>query len=320
MRGFASMSRSLVVSLGLACVSGCGDAGGGGGETGGTGGETGGTGGATGGSAPIPVEEGAEALARTLCALEILQCSCASSTQTFGGFEGCVEARMLSFGYAFDMAAAEGAQFDPVCMAGRVDFFRQTIGCKTLIDLVRETVPLGWTCKAFSGEGDVGEACVTFSEFGDTCRPGLRCYGDVCEVDESVTETPEGGACTPGESLCEPGTRCEPPSDEPTGPTTCVRQPGLGEPCSGFCDVGLYCTVPMGGGQAACAPLPGAGEPCAGSQCAEGLYCDQTVSVCSPPRKEGESCTSSFACEPGFGCTDPFGDGVCQREAPYVCA
>lgn len=159
---------------------------------------------------------------------------------------------------------------------------------------------------------------MTFIEFGDTCRPGLRCSGSACEVDDSVTETPEGGACTPGESLCEPGTRCEPRADDPMGPTVCVRQPGLGEPCSGGCDVGLYCAAAMGG-QPECVPLPGAGEPCVGVQCGEGLFCDQVVSLCSPPRKEGEPCAGSFDCEPGLGCADPFNGGVCQREEPHVC-
>lgn len=301
----ASSIRAVVlVLLAGAAVSGCRD--GGKEETG-----------------PISAEKAPEAFGEALCELQFEACGCTRVQEIFGSFEFCTNAYASELAKYFAEAQAAGLEYHPECMSEYVDFYEQTIGCATQSQLKTEVltqlqVP---SCKVHSGSAGVGEACTSFYQaFGDSCAQGLQCLGNMCaEVVVPVRRT-EGEACDWQTDLCEEGTACTVGATDPAGPSTCVRGPKAGEPCSGFCDVGLRCDDPAGGTDRVCLPPPGEGEECAFPpyECAEGLRCD--ANVCSVGLPEGTECSGDDSCAVGLECGEvDGGPDACQPEQAFVC-
>lgn len=92
--------------------------------------------------------------------------------------------------------------------------------------------------------------------------------------------------------------------------------PAIGEACTGSCEEGAYCARdPMTFNFTVCAALREAGASCGDfDACAEGLYCDNTSTTCTPRRKSGESCEGA-PCVEGLQCYSLAGDRRC-RTAP----
>lgn len=295
--------RSLVVWLGLAAAPGCG---GGGGDSG-----------------PVPAERAPGKLGDVLCRLMLEQCDCARVQEIFSSLDMCSDGYAAQLEMYFAEAQAAGLEYHPECMGEYLDFYSQTIACSTRTELSSEVIfqleaP---PCKVHSGAAAAGEACTNdYQALGDSCVQGLQCVGGMCMEFKVPTPKVEGEACDPQTDLCELGTLCTLRESDPTGPTTCVRGPAKGEPCGGFCDVGLYCDTPDGGSERVCLPPPGEGEACAPQpyQCAEGLRCDGFT--CNVGLPEGTECQGDDSCAPGLECGEAEdGPDVCQPEQPLVC-
>lgn len=336
------LRRAHLFALVLSCslAGGCGYDGGGdgsgsagsGGTSGGgtasgggtSGGETGGSGGSSG---PIPEDDAAGALAKMICELMMEVCEC--SQVPFPSLQACIDASTAQLAGSFQDAMAAGLTYDAACMGEVIDWWRVTVRCRTLSELAADLqVSLaGPSCKVYSGSGAVGDGCTNYYQaFGDTCAVGLSCLNGTCS--EVVVPTPkaEGEACEAGD-LCEAGTLCQPPADDPQGATTCVRLPGLGEPCQAGCDLGLLCEIPDGQFEGTCEDPPGVGEPCAIGpyECDDGLYCgfdpNTLAEACLETLPAGSPCDDDDACGVGFECEDPPGSSerVCLAEEAMVC-
>jgi hypothetical protein len=95
--------------------------------------------------------------------------------------------------------------------------------------------------------------------------------------------------------------------DTSASPPSCRAMLGVGASCnpSGTCDYtrNIYCDTASGkcvqGNNNATV-----GQSCAGyNNCADGLWCDFSVSLCAAPLPLGSTCTYSSACgDPGAGC------------------
>ncbi len=100
---------------------------------------------------------------------------------------------------------------------------------------------------------------------------------------------------------CDPGQVCMRPGD--VCPGTCDTLPGLGDACGGaiFCAIGLSCVA------ARCEPMREIGESCDSTwRCQPYLYCDGS-GVCTGPAAAGASCGDGAWCVDGLVCTG----GVC---------
>ncbi len=299
--------RSLLLLLPLVAVArGCGDGGGGGGLY-----------------TSIPEENAERTLAHELCQLMLVHCDCRTPQEL--SIAECTDAYAAQLEMEFAQAKAAGLQYHPECMAEHVNFFTQTIGCTTQSELTQEIltqldVP---PCKVHSGPGQLGDACMPYYQaLGDDCDVGLQCL-NTCMAVVEITAKVEGESCTLQTDRCEPGTACLASADDPTGPATCLRLPGEGEPCPVGCDVGLTCDFVDGGSERVCKSPPREGEPCGSLpyECAEGLWCD--ASVCALTLAEGAPCFGDDeACGMGFVCDEPAQDGaedVCMPEEAFVC-
>jgi hypothetical protein len=271
----------------------------------------------------IPEDDAERTFGRELCRLMLEQCDCPRSQEIFGTIAECIDAVEAQLEMQFAEAKAAGLEYHPECMADHVNYYTQTVACITLSELTDEiltqlNVPV---CKVHSGAGQTGEACMPYYQaLGDDCAPELQCLG-TCMPVVVLTNKVEGEACVLQTDRCEPGTACLSSADDPTGPATCVRLPGEGQPCSVGCDVGLSCDFVDDGTERVCMAPPGAGKPC-GSQpyeCAEGLYCD--AAVCTVTLAEGQPCPGDEACGLGFECEaiEDGGGDVCRPEDAFVC-
>lgn len=146
--------------------------------------------------------------------------------------------------------------------------------------------------------GAEGEPCVA-SEGGPECQEGLACHYDDsicikraglgedcsmvdCEVGLYCPEGPDrlcGEPAAAGESCdmrpCAPGLACD------LQTLLCGPLPGLGEPCFGNCQEGLFCWGEPPDPET-CMALPGDGEPCPVGMCAADLVCAFETETCGP--------------------------------------
>lgn len=186
---------------------------------------------------------------------------------------------------------------------------------------------LGRTCSGLTGcepglqchqqclSGDVGASCASNRD----CDPNVWCNAGVCTAD-----LPEGASCT-SPLQCGGTTSCIGLSVSSPDPGTCQTISHVGDACDYFCYGNLYCdatkvcrALPVIGeacsGSAPCAGVDAvcsngqcvlrgsAATPCTSSQyCQPGLFCTSQLgempAVCSPPRDEGQPCTSATQCQ-----------------------
>jgi hypothetical protein len=301
MHGFEALIRSLVI-VGLVAVSGCGD----------------------GGSGPISAERAPAEFGGALCRLMLEQCDCSRVQMLFGSPGACSDAYAAQLEMYFAEAQAAGLEYHAECMGDYLDFYTQTIACSTQSELT--SAVLGQIqvppCKVHSGAAAVGEACTPYYQaLGDSCVQGLQCLGGTCmELPAPRDPKLAGEVCDYQTDLCEPGTACLPSEADPMGATTCVRGPKVGEPCPGYCDVGLRCDVPTGGTDRVCLLPPGQGEECGlpPYECAEGLRCDGFT--CNVGLPQGAECQGDDSCAVGLECGEvEDGPDACQPEQPFVC-
>ncbi len=109
--------------------------------------------------------------------------------------------------------------------------------------------------------GELGDACdLTRTTIADCDAPrGLTCLDGTCEA------IAWGGV---GESCVEPA-MCDSTAACNGSTMRCVEPPGLGEPCDGVCQPGLYCRAGD-----TCRPLLPRGSTCASDDdCELGLWC-----------------------------------------------
>jgi hypothetical protein len=274
----------------------------------------------------IPEEDAGRTLGHEMCRLMLSECGCTRSQQLFDSVEECTDLYADQLATYFDQAQAAGLVYHPECMAETVNFYTETVGCSTQSELTTEVLARlsAPPCKVHSGAGQEGDACMPYYQaFGDDCDVGLQCLGTCTVVVELVPKV-EGEPCTLQTDRCEPGTACLGSAEDPTGPATCVRLPGEGQPCTVGCDVGLTCDFTEGGTERACKAPPTAGQPCgyAPYECATGLYCD--AGVCTVVLAEGQPCYGDDdACGVGFVCDEPLdedgGQDVCMPEQAFVC-
>jgi hypothetical protein len=298
--------RSLLPLL-FAAALGCGNDGGGGGLY-----------------TSIPEASAEQTLARELCRLMLERCDCTTPQQIFASVAECTDAYAAQLEMQFAEAKAAGLVYHPECMAEHVNFYVQTVACTTQSELTDEvfTQLNSPPCKVHSGTGQEGDACMPYYQaLGDDCDVGLQCLGTCMVVVELVAKV-EGEPCDLQTDRCEPGTACLASADDPTGPASCLRLPGAGEPCTVGCDVGLSCDFADGGTERVCKAPPTEGQPCGSLpyECAEGLWCD--AGTCTLALAEGQPCFGDDdACGVGFACGEAVdgGQDVCMPEEAFVC-
>jgi hypothetical protein len=272
---------------------------------------------------PIPAEEAPGAFGEALCNLQFEQCDCTRVQELVGSIEFCANAYATQLAMYFAEAQAAGLEYHPECMGEYIDFYTQSIGCSTRSELTGELLTKVQVppCKVHSGSAVVGETCTPYYQaMGDSCAQGLQCLGGTCMAIVAPVRRTEGQQCNPQTDLCEEGMLCTLTEANPTGPTSCVRGPKAGEPCSGYCDVGLRCDIPTDGTDRVCLPPPGEGEPCAFPpyECAAGLRCDG--STCTVGLPEGAECSGDDSCAVGLECGEvDGGPDACQPEQAFVC-
>ena len=273
----------------------------------------------------IPEESAERTLAQELCRLMLERCDCSTPQQLFGSIAECTDAYAAQLEMQFAEAKAAGLVYHAECMAEHVNLFTQTIGCTTQSELTQELLTQldAPPCKVHSGPGKAGDACMPYYQaLGDDCDVGLQCL-NTCMAAVEITAKAEGEACNLQTDRCEPGTACLASADDPTGPATCLRLPGEGEPCTVGCDEGFTCDFADDGTTRVCKAPPREGEPCGSLpyECAEGLWCSS--GVCALTLAEGEPCFGEDeACGVGFACSEPLQDGgedVCMPEEAFVC-
>lgn len=272
----------------------------------------------------IPEQDAGHVLGSELCRLMLHECDCTTPQQVFFSSEHCTNAFADQLEMQFAEAKAAGLTYHPECMAEHVNFYAETVRCTTQSELTQDILTQlnAPSCKVHSGPGQAGDPCMPYYQaLGDDCDVGLQCLG-TCVVVPEIIHKVEGDPCTQQTDLCEAGTFCMAPADDPTGPTSCLRLPGVGQPCTVGCDVGLECEFMET--QAVCVAPPTEGQPCGSypNECAAGLWCN--VDVCERTLPEGAPCSpgDDEACGVGFECDeldDGSGQDVCKPEEAFVC-
>jgi hypothetical protein len=249
------------------------------------------TGDPTGGAGPGPA----------LCE-HVFSCGCTPGYLTV---EGCVTSYDFNIQLYMGLAAQWGLEYDGSCLES---YAQEVIagGCATP-DELQETCS---SCSSVHGSVAEGQPCTQYNDEISDCAQGLECEGicyDPCEAygpGEVCGNDDQGTFAT-----CQPGLYCD------YATHLCEALPLPGEPCNtgDGCVSGHFCddqTDPM---NPVCAPRRAAGEPCTNDECADGLVCGQTDSVCREPPGPGEPCNYS-ACADGNWCD--YDDMTCKARAP----
>ncbi|MGB1698865.1 MAG: hypothetical protein ACPHRO_02850 [Nannocystaceae bacterium] len=262
--------------------------------------------------AGCPSDEGiseSEYISRTvdnICSL-IFSCSCEDVDPDYTQV-ACVETRTQAYEVAAAEAEIDGLSFDGACGEEFVSELVDQACTSPVADQGDETCER--PCKLYYGPMKAGESCEYGTSGLDNCKQGLICSSGLCEDPcDEVLPAEIGELCFAVQ--CVDGAWCD--TSEPYAPV-CQARPGFGQPCADtnpdpdvtnlLCADNLYCdevTDPM---NPVCAAFPDVGEECLdpGFDCAEGAYCDPTLTpaVCVDIPGRGEACT--FVCEEGSFC------------------
>jgi hypothetical protein len=176
-------------------------------------------------------------------------------------------------------------------------------------------VPLGGTCTSFYVVG-LGEQCLGDGVY---CKegPGYACTG-VC-----TARLPIGSPCDQSSSADD---RCIKSASCDSKTKTCVptpAAPGEGDTCGApnepSCAKGFYCdrTVPDAGvGMGVCRARKTSGGCSLDSDCATGLRCIGTPTMCTTPRAVGQACTpGARECDLWSHCS---ADGKCTSAGAAI--
>jgi hypothetical protein len=263
---------------------------------------------------PVPVEDAPERVPDRSCAA-FIDCGCNDFVDSpFDDADACEDAVRSALEDDLDEGEAAGLTYDAQCVGDILAAF-SAIECRSLSEIAADAdlvdrLDIG--CKLFYGDAEAGAPCAELDDSnGDSCKPGLRCMGKVCRVDQDIAA---GQPCAPSDA-CEYGTLCI--SLEIDGETTCMDLPSVGVTCLGtadLCDIDGYCDQ----ASKLCAALPAAGSECSPQPGVLGRRCDAdatcTDEMCVAAPKAGEPCDD--ACQSGSSCVA----NVCQIERPFACA
>lgn len=145
---------------------------------------------------------------------------------------------------------------------------------------------------------DGGVACQELEPRGGPCDENSDCQASlVCRQGLCGTAALAGEACAGSE--CATGLRCE--------QGACRAWARRGEPCAGgLSNAGPRCQLGLSCRAGTCGDALAYGESCGANpnECGAGLRCDNRapVPVCVRRGTEGDACSSSFDCDPGFAC------------------
>lgn len=166
----------------------------------------------------------------------------------------------------------------------------------------------------------LGEPCVYDGKCRDVCAPtdaGDRCVATPAEGEPCVAQGPSAGA-----RRCARGHYCGPEN-------TCLRLPGVDEPCAEGplpCGQLAYCDSADGSAPGTCRAWLDAGAPCElraqNHACRENTFCQCVDAACTSgrclfPDGTGSACEAGEACPDGTECVS----GLCSLiERPAECA
>ncbi len=234
--------------------------------------------------------------------------------------------------------------------------------CEAKLEMLECSTParmqaaLGDACDAvFSGRLGEGDAC---TDAGD-CAPGLACMSNGACPGRCEALRPLGAACNAELAPCADGLSCEAGTCKPASvalgagcvssaqcpedafcggspdDTTCRPKVLTGRACDDDeqCQPSDYCQMLLGEevGLGSCATRLGLNQACDPllGGCAEGLACDETRLVCSPPPDiAGMSCVDGAApcgtgtglvCDAGLCELEPFIGDACDPALPSGC-
>jgi hypothetical protein len=248
---------------------------------------------------PIPREEAADELERTVCRL-YEDCGCAIEPDC----EGSIDIQS-----AFDVAQAARLDYDEECMGELVARY-EAQGCAARGEDAELTC--AEACKPLFGAVGAGQPCeYHISSVGpgfhvrvDDCDRYHECVGSVCvprcwETD-GAPPAGEGKSCA--ETTCEAGLWCYWETD------VCEALPGPGDPCPGGECIDAWCDTAA---ELVCRELVAMNGECMGHFMCDTGYCPD--GRCRARPEEGEECFGP--CVEGLECIDE----VCTPPPAAVC-
>jgi hypothetical protein len=260
---------------------------------------------------PIAVEDGADRIARQLCA-SLYACECGGVDTAFASEAACVEQVRTNVQTMIDQTLTAGGTWNDDCAGQMVAAWTKweclgPIAGRRLANYDRRA------CPVLEGNAFAGSGC-DITPLGDDCDPSSVCVGGICI--ESQVPVPLGEVCQfdwqelpcVPEGYCayqaESGTRiCEPPR---SAGDSCDDNYGCGAPNMMCKYETLICEVG-----------PAAGEPCFdGFTCGPGLYCDGGKDFTCQERFEiGDGCSGNSVCPIDASCVG----NICEANPPTIC-
>ena len=263
---------------------------------------------------PIPADEAPQVLAEQICE-QMFSCAC-DNTGSYTNEAECVTEKSAEIAELMDEFANDGRSWSPQC-AGELARVWSKWGCLGNAAALAEASHIARTCELTHGTKLVGEECY-HNDFGDECSPDLACIDGMCR-DAPTFPVPKGGVCQYDyERLpCEEDTFCGWNADG--GVRYCRKPAKVGDSCGqadlecGPASMGLYCNHST----SRCETIPGVGESCASTfQCQPDAYCDGGQDMtCQARQPIGSGCSTDAVCVADARCED----NICTPGSARVC-